>query len=85
VEGNFQVPLKAQDWKKLIKHSVEFKARVTTEDPKEQGVEKNLKRRTYHWPCVGKLPLGKGNRILHGEAIAVGLITESYLAKKLDI
>ena len=34
--------LNAQDWKKLIKHSVEFKAWVTTEDPTEKGLRKIL-------------------------------------------
>ena len=79
-----RLSLKAQDWKKLIKHSVEFKARVTTEDPKEQGLRKILNAGHTIGHALESYLLAKGNRILHGEAIAVGLITESYLAKKLE-
>jgi len=79
-----RLPLKAQDWKKLIKHSVEFKARVTTEDPKEQGLRKILNAGHTIGHALESYLLAKEKRILHGEAIAVGLITESYLAKKLE-
>ncbi|HZI24864.1 MAG TPA: 3-dehydroquinate synthase, partial [Chryseolinea sp.] len=73
--------LKAQDWKKLIKHSVEFKAWVTTEDPTEKGLRKILNAGHTIGHALESYLLAKGNRILHGEAIAVGLITESYIAK----
>lgn len=73
--------LKLQDWKKLIKHSVEFKAWVTTEDPTEKGLRKILNAGHTIGHALESYLLAKGNRILHGEAIAVGLITESYIAK----
>src|SRR5688572_17782027 len=34
--------LNDQDWKRLVKHSVEFKSRVTMEDPTEKGLRKIL-------------------------------------------
>ena len=77
-----RLSLTAQDWKKLIKHSVEFKAWVTTEDPKEKGLRKILNAGHTIGHALESYLLAKGNRISHGEAIAVGLITESYLAKK---
>src|SRR5688572_14832670 len=72
--------LKDQDWKTLIKHSVEFKAHVTTEDPKENGLRKILNAGHTIGHALESYLLANGNRILHGEAIAVGLITEGYLA-----
>ncbi len=68
------------DWDVLIKHSVNFKARITTEDPKEKGLRKILNAGHTIGHAVESYLLGSGNRILHGEAIAVGLITESWIA-----
>jgi len=73
--------LKDQDWKKLIRHSVEFKAKVTTEDPKEKGLRKILNAGHTVGHALESYLLAKGRRVLHGEAIAVGLITEGYIAK----
>jgi 3-dehydroquinate synthase len=73
--------LKAQEWKKLIKHSVDFKAWVTTEDPTEKGLRKILNAGHTIGHALESYLLAKGNRILHGEAIAVGLIAECYIAK----
>ncbi|WP_276366875.1 3-dehydroquinate synthase [Chryseolinea sp. H1M3-3] len=70
-----------QDWKKLIRHSVEFKAWVTTEDPKEKGLRKILNAGHTIGHALESYLLGQERRILHGEAIAVGLITEGYIAK----
>ncbi len=80
-----RLSLKAQDWKKLIKHSVEFKARVTTEDPKEKGLRKILNAGHTIGHALESYLLAKGNRILHGEAIAVGLITEVLYRKNQGI
>lgn len=73
--------LKDQNWKELIKHSVEFKAWVTTEDPKEKGLRKILNAGHTIGHALESYLLAKGNRISHGEAIAVGLITEGYIAR----
>jgi 3-dehydroquinate synthase len=72
--------LAAQDWSKLVKHSVTFKARVTTEDPKEKGLRKILNAGHTIGHAVESYLLGTGHRILHGEAIAIGLIAEGYIA-----
>jgi 3-dehydroquinate synthase len=74
--------LKDQDWEQLIQHSVEFKAQVTTTDPKEKGLRKILNAGHTIGHALESYLLAKGRRILHGEAIAVGLITEGYIAKK---
>lgn len=72
--------LHEQDWEELLKHSVTFKAGVTTQDPKEKGLRKILNAGHTIGHAVESYLLGTGHRILHGEAIAVGLITEGLLA-----
>jgi 3-dehydroquinate synthase len=72
--------LAEQDWEKLLRHSVEFKAGITTEDPREKGIRKILNAGHTIGHAVESYLLGTGQRILHGEAIAIGLLTESYIA-----
>lgn len=72
--------LAEQDWLALVKHSVAFKARITTEDPKEKGIRKILNAGHTIGHAVESYLLGANRRILHGEAIAVGLIAEGHIA-----
>lgn len=74
--------LKDQSIDKLIRHSVEFKAWVTTQDPKETGLRKILNAGHTIGHALESYRLAQGKRILHGEAIAVGLIAEGYISKK---
>jgi 3-dehydroquinate synthase len=77
--------LKDQPFKMLIRHSVEFKARVTSEDPMEKGLRKILNAGHTIGHAIESYRLANGKGILHGEAIAVGLIAESYIAEKLGL
>jgi 3-dehydroquinate synthase len=70
-----------QNWELLLKHSVEFKARVTTEDPTEKGLRKILNAGHTIGHAIESYLLGTGKKILHGEAVAVGLIAEAWIAK----
>lgn len=74
--------LNDQDWDELIPHSVAFKARITTEDPKEKGIRKILNAGHTIGHAVESYLLGAGRRILHGEAIAIGLIAEAWIARQ---
>ena len=74
--------LKDQDWNRLLHHSVEFKANVTTQDPREKGLRKILNAGHTIGHAVESYLLSTGHRILHGEAIAVGLIAEGFLARE---
>jgi 3-dehydroquinate synthase len=73
--------LEDQDWGALAKHSVEFKAHITMEDPREKGLRKILNAGHTIGHAVESHLLGSGHRILHGEAIAIGLIAEAWLAE----
>lgn len=72
----------AQRWEELIRHSVKFKARITTEDPKEKGIRKILNAGHTIGHAVESYLLGSNRRILHGEAVAIGLVAEAWIAWK---
>jgi 3-dehydroquinate synthase len=55
---------------------------VVTEDPKEKGLRKILNAGHTIGHAVESHLLNSGNKVLHGEAIAVGLIAEAYIATK---
>ncbi len=65
--------------KELISHSVETKKAVVNEDPTEKGLRKILNFGHTIGHAVETFHLEK-NRLLHGEAIAIGIICESYIA-----
>lgn len=71
-----------QDWDVLIRHSVEFKARVTAEDPTEKGLRKILNAGHTIGHALESYMLNSGKAILHGEAVAAGLIAEGFIARQ---
>ena len=76
--------LNISDLDRLIYDSVVIKNKVVSEDPKEQGLRKILNFghtlghaiESYFLEHAGKKPL------LHGEAIAIGMLLEAYLSTK---
>lgn len=74
--------LEHQAWTGLIEHSVAFKSYVTSEDPTEKGLRKILNAGHTIGHALETYLLESDRRILHGEAIAVGLIAEGWIAKK---
>jgi 3-dehydroquinate synthase len=78
--------LDEQNWPALVAHSVAIKQRVVEQDPTEQGIRKILNFghtighavETYFLTVPRSGQLRK--RLLHGEAIAVGMLAESYIA-----
>jgi 3-dehydroquinate synthase len=74
------------DWKKLIQHSVEIKKAVVMEDPKEAGLRKVLNFGHTIGHAIETFYLDGPYHLLHGEAIAVGMICEGFLSfKKLNL
>lgn len=69
----------------LIKASVAIKAAIVSNDPYEQGERKKLNFGHTLGHAIESYFLEKEfkNDLLHGEAIAVGMILESYLSHKL--
>lgn len=71
-----------QPWDELLKHSVEVKAKVVKTDPYERGLRKTLNAGHTVGHAVETYLLQSDRKILHGEAVAVGLVCEAYLAKE---
>lgn len=74
--------LQGQPWEKLVPESVEFKCSVVQQDPHEKGLRKILNAGHTIGHAIESYYLEKGSNILHGEAIAAGLITEACLGFK---
>jgi 3-dehydroquinate synthase len=69
----------------LIHHSVAIKNEVVTEDPTEMGIRKilNFGHTLGHAIETYCLDHDHVSTLLHGEAIAIGMILEGYLSSKL--
>lgn len=74
---------KDQEMDLHISHAVKFKSEVVKQDPYEQGLRKILNFGHTIGHAVESYFLDKGNKkLLHGEAIAIGMVTEAYLSVK---
>ena len=67
----------------LISASVAVKERIVTEDPKEAGIRKALNFGHTIGHALESLSFVKNAPILHGHAVAAGLICELYLSHKI--
>lgn len=74
--------MERQNWPDLIAHSVTIKKAIVAQDPTEKGLRKILNFGHTLGHAVETMFLGKAakERLLHGEAIAAGMVMESYLA-----
>lgn len=75
-----------EDLDQLIYDSVVIKNKVVTEDPKENGMRKilNFGHTLGHAIESYLLTHETKNALLHGEAIAVGMVLESYISNKQE-
>lgn len=76
------MPFEAQDFEDLATHSVLIKAGITDKDPKEQNIRKTLNFGHTIGHAIESYYLNTDKRLLHGEAIAVGMIAEAFVAHK---
>jgi len=65
---------------KIIKGSVNIKSNIVKKDPKEEGLRKVLNFGHTIGHAIESLSWRTGKPLLHGEAVAVGMIVESHLA-----
>lgn len=68
---------------RMVAQSVAVKERIVEEDPKEHGIRKALNFGHTIGHAYESLSFKKGNPLLHGHAIAAGIISELYLSHKL--
>ena len=69
-------------WTKIISRSVEIKNEVVTEDPYEKGLRKTLNFGHTIGHAIESASLRSKKALLHGEAIAIGMICEAYISRK---
>jgi 3-dehydroquinate synthase len=67
----------------LISISVAIKERIVVTDPKERGIRKALNFGHTIGHALESLSFGKGTPVLHGIAVAAGLVCELYLSHKI--
>lgn len=77
--------LDQQNWNDLVVHSIDIKSKVTEEDPFEKGLRKILNfGHTIGHAIESHFLHIQGKRLLHGEAIAIGMVAEAFLAWKKE-
>lgn len=69
-----------KDWPEIIKRNVEIKKEVVEHDPFEGGLRKILNFGHTIGHAIETMLLDTEDHLLHGEAIAVGMICESFLS-----
>ncbi|MFD2245928.1 3-dehydroquinate synthase [Pontibacter ruber] len=80
------IGLLTEDWEELIRHSVSIKSAVVEADPLEGGYRKVLNfGHTVGHAVESYLLEQPGRELLHGEAIAVGMLCEAYLSVKHEL
>ncbi|GAB4044659.1 3-dehydroquinate synthase [Spirosoma litoris] len=73
--------LDEQDWPVLVAHSVAVKQRIVEQDPTEKGLRKILNFGHTLGHAVETYFLNQPRkRLLHGEAIAIGMVAEAFMA-----
>ena len=80
-----QTPLKIKDseWEELIYNSLKVKNYYVTNDPYESGLRKALNFGHTAGHAFESLSIEKNEPLLHGEAVANGLMCEIYLSAQL--
>lgn len=77
-----KIDFENQDLPDLIAHSVDIKSKVVEADPKEKGLRKilNFGHTLGHAVETRFMEKAGPERLLHGEAIAVGMLMEAFLS-----
>jgi 3-dehydroquinate synthase len=75
--------LEEQDLMELVSHSINVKSRIVEEDPFEKNIRKSLNFGHTIGHAIESFFLDlPGQKLLHGEAIAIGMICESWVGKQ---
>lgn len=78
-----QPELEAMDWQEVVKSNIRIKQLIVESDFKEQHARKGLNYGHTIGHAVESLYLAKEKqKLLHGEAVAIGLFTESFISVK---
>jgi len=82
--SNFDIQ-QTSNWSNIIEKSIRFKYQITQADFQEQGIREQLNfgHTTAH--VFESLALKRGEKLLHGFAVASGILAELILAEQLHI
>jgi len=73
----------AMDWQVWVRHSIDIKQKIVSEDMYEQGIRKTLNfGHTIGHAIETFFLTQKSMPLLHGEAVAWGMLAESYLSMR---
>ena len=75
-EEIISVPFNEMNWEKIIETSINIKNKITLSDPYEKGERKKLNFGHTFGHAIESYYLEKGNPILHGEAVLMGILLE---------
>jgi len=70
-------------YEKIITKSISIKNNITEEDPQEKGLRKVLNFGHTIGHAIESYWLESSSSLLHGEAIAIGMISEAYISYSL--
>jgi 3-dehydroquinate synthase len=71
--------------KKVIDWSIKIKTKIVQKDKKEKGLRKILNFGHTLGHAIESLSLKTKKPLLHGEAVALGMIGESFIAQKIGL
>ncbi|MCI4669884.1 MAG: 3-dehydroquinate synthase [Bacteroidia bacterium] len=72
--------IRNQNLAKIIRHSVDVKQKIVEIDPFEKGIRKALNFGHTVGHAIEGHALEQGEPMLHGEAVAIGMIAESWIS-----
>jgi 3-dehydroquinate synthase len=75
-------PAETKDWNPLLQKSVKVKQKIVSKDYKEKGLRKVLNFGHTIGHALESYALKKNKKLLHGHAVALGMMAESYLSFK---
>lgn len=81
---NYLERLSQPNWAEIIARSVKIKAEIVEADEKEAGLRKLLNFGHTAGHAFESLLLGSSQHLLHGEAVALGMLYEAYLSENLE-
>ncbi|MGE0566828.1 MAG: 3-dehydroquinate synthase [Bacteroidia bacterium] len=71
------------DITKLISKAIQIKSKVVLKDPFDEGYRKILNFGHTIGHAIESIRLSKSNPLLHGEAVAIGMVIESIISNKI--
>ena len=74
------------DWSLMVEKNIKIKSAIVEQDPEEKGIRKALNVGQTMGHAIESLLLeSPGRFLLHGEAVAAGMLAESFLSFKKEL